>query len=111
MVIMFSDDRAFEQLRDRGQVVSFRERERKSTPRDGYQRTWCNRGRGTEKEFDVLVFHLFEMEPEEDPFEALWPMAGFPNKTAWLKAIYRLTGGVPPTGHFYYVVKAPEGEE
>lgn len=105
MVISFSNDTAFRQLRDKGGVVSFRPHERKATPRDGVQETWCNRGRGRSKEFDVYVTHLAEMEPEEDLFERYVHLSGFSGKEWWLQAVLRMHGEVPATGHFYLVTR------
>jgi len=108
MVISFSNDTAFEQLRDEGHVITFRPDERKRTPRTGGQKTWCNRGRGKSKEFDVMVQHLTEMEPGQDCFKWFHHTSGFAGKTGWLKAVLSLHGEVPPTGHFYLVTRRGE---
>jgi len=108
MVISFSKTTAFEHLRDMGYVVSFRTEERKRTPRDGVQETWCNRGRGKEKEFDVLVYHLAEMEPEQQCFKHFHNMSGFDTRGDWLRAVMSMHGGVPPTGHFYLVSRGEQ---
>jgi len=108
MVISFSDKTAFEQLRDEGFVVSYRPGERERTPREGVQQTWCNRGRGEEKEFDVRVRHLAYMEPEETLFGEFQSMSGFSHRRDWLTAVMRMHGKVPPTGHFYLVTRTGE---
>lgn len=108
MVISFSNKTAFEQLRDEGFVVSFRPVERERTPREGVQETWCNRGRGTEKEFDVRVRHLAHMESEENQFREFYPMSGFEPLQNWLVAVMKMHGKVPPTGHFYLVTRVVE---
>lgn len=105
MVISFSNDIAFQQLVYEGYVVSFRAEERERTSRTAAQETWCNRGRGEEKEFDVTVRHLAEMPPERDLFEEFWRMSGFTSSEQWLKAVLDMHGEVPPTGHFYLVTK------
>jgi len=109
MVISFTNQTAWKQLRDEGFVVSYRPDERERTPRDGVQETWCNRGRGTEKEFDVRVRHVGYMEPEENLFREFHPMSGFSHSKYWLQAVMRLHGEVPPTGHYYLVTRV-DGE-
>ncbi len=105
MVISFSKYTAFQQLREHGFVVSFRTEERSRTPRDDVQHTWCNRGRGEEKEFDVNVRHLAEMSPEEHLFAEFWPMSGYESPEEWKKVVLDMHGEVPPTGHFYLVTR------
>lgn len=109
MVISFSHNTAFEQLRDEGFVVSFRPDERTRTPRDGWQETWCNRGRGEEKEFDVRVRHLAEAGPTDRFFGEFRPMSGFETTGDWKQAVLRLHGDFPPTGHFYLVTRGDGG--
>lgn len=108
MVISFSDRRAFKQLRDYGAVVTFRETKRKATPDEGTQRTWCNRGRGTEKEFNVEVTYLAEKEAGMG-YELLGTytaLSGFGGRSEWLRAIFDFCGGeVPPSGHLYLVTR------
>lgn len=105
MVISFSNDTAFEQLRDEGFVVTFRPDERKGTPKDGVQQTWCNRGRGEEKVFDVHVRHLAYMWPDDELFGEFYPMSGFRRRQDWLVAVLDLHDEVPATGHFYLVTR------
>lgn len=107
MVISFSEQRAFEQLK-RGGVVTFRPDERERTPRDEPQETWSNRGRGEPKEFDVLVFHLAEQPAVGGHFDALASLSGFDSVEDWKQAVLRLHGDFPPTGHFYYVTPMQE---
>lgn len=105
MVITFSHPTAFAQLKHTGSVVSFRADERERTPRDGIQETWCNRGRGQEKEFDVAVSHIHEKEAGSDqsPFQVYHHLSGFKWVEDWKKAVLEMHGKVPPTGHFYLV--------
>lgn len=105
MVISFANLTAFRHLRDEGFVVSFRPDERARTPRTGAQQTWCNRGRGEEKAFDVTVRHLAAMAPAEDLFRQFCPMSGFGSRKAWLRAVHDMHGEVPATGHFYLVTR------
>ena len=103
MVISFAKMAPFTQLRDHGYVISFRPDERDRTPRDGVQKTWCNRGRGTTKEFDVFVTHLAEKEPGDDYFTVYQQHSGFNTKGDWLAEVLWMHGEVPPTGHFSLV--------
>lgn len=105
MVISFSNDYAFKQLRDEGFVVTFRTPERERTSRSGAQQTWANRGRGQEKEFDVTVRHLAELTPGAEQFGEFWQMSGFPTPEAWGEAVVEYHGDVPDDGHFYLVTR------
>lgn len=105
MVISFSNDTAFTQLRDEGFVVTFRPEERERTSRTAAQHTWANRGRGQEKEFDVSVRHLAELTPDGSQFGEFWKMSGFPSPAEWERVVEEMHGEMPESGHFYLVTK------
>ena len=105
MVISFSHDTAFTRLRDRGEVVTFRERRRKRPNCE----TWCNRGRGQGKEFDVEIEEIGERAPDHESLAPHAGVSGFGGVDEWIEAIRDLNGGVPDAGYLYRVRRA-DGE-
>lgn len=101
MVISLSHDTAFAKLEDDGYVVTFRSNQRKNR----FTETWCNRGRGTEKEFDVHVAEICEIR-DSIGLEEFVEAAGFRTKRDWEVAIMELNDGeLPSTGYLYLVTR------
>lgn len=107
MVITFTSDTAFEQLRDCGAVTTFRATERKRTPRHGAQATWVARGRGEPKEFDCEVRFLAEVRPTVDHLGWYAGLSGFPSPEAWVEKIHEYHGNEVGPG-FVYIVTTPK---
>lgn len=99
MVAPFANDTAFAQLRDKGVVVTFRGQRWSQTGAD-----WVNRGRGTEKEFDVYVYELGEFAPTPDDLAGYVLLSGFDSTIEWVQTIQKLHGNVE-TGWLYAVVR------
>jgi len=100
MVISFSDETAWEQLVGEGEVVTFRS-QRRAHPNCS---TWCNRGRGQKKEFDVRIEEIGAVEPTPEELADYADKSGFEDVQKWVKAIHELNGGLPKQGWLYRVV-------
>lgn len=97
--MIFAVDAAFEQLRDEGEVVSFRTRQRKTGP------VWIRRTRIGEKEFDAEIVETVRVNPAR--IAELRPYAdrsGFPDAEAWVEAIQDVHGGLSP-GYVHVVTR------
>ena len=105
MVISFASEPAFQYLKKVGYVVTYRKNERSRTPSNGEkQETWCNKGRGETREFDVHIRFLKEVPIEElhDTLSTYREHSGFPSMIAWVDEIESLNGGeVPDKGYLY----------
>ena len=102
MVISFSNDDVFSFLEQYGYVATFRSSRRKRPN----CKTWCNRGRGQEKEFDVRIVEIGEVRPFDAgtnmvDFEIASGLGGLEN---WRDAIREFHGEVK-SGWLYIVVK------
>lgn len=106
MVISFSNDIAWRQLVDHGEVVTFRKSRRKNP--NG--KTWCNRGRGQTKEFDVVIEEIGQAKPIHSHLEEYVSLSGFDDCYDWIRAIESLNGSKPEFGWLYRVKPAPGTE-
>lgn len=103
MVISFTDDTAFEYLDEYGYVVTFRESRRKRPNCE----TWCNRGRGLPKEFDVRVSEICRADPGgvDTDLSTFATASGFGDAVSWRAAIRQLNDGDTGEGWLYLVTK------
>lgn len=96
--IIFADETARTQLRDHGEVVTFR----KSARTTG--ETWWRESRLGTKEGNVTVEEIGVADPtdmsELDPYQEL---SGFDSVHEWQQAISALNGGLPNRGRLYRV--------
>lgn len=110
MVISFSSDTAFKQLKEEGVVVSFRSEEnvRKKLGED-----WCNRGRGEKKKFDVYIKLLEQgVEPTRNVLEDYLALSGFPYVVNWQDKIMEMNGReLPDEGNLYLVIKVGSADD
>lgn len=104
MVISFSHEVPWRQIVENGEVVTFRKRRRKNPN----CQTWCNRGRGQTKEFDVKIREVGEIEPTAESLAQYVDRSGFANTERWIDAIQQLNGSVPESGWLYLVIPASE---
>ena len=104
MVISFSHEIPWQQLVENGEVVTFRKRRRKNPN----CQTWCNRGRGQTKEFDVKIREIGEVEPDEETLSQYTDQSGFSSTESWIDAIQQLNGDVPESGWLYVVTPVTE---
>ncbi|EMA09981.1 hypothetical protein [Haloarcula marismortui] len=96
--IIFSDDTARSQLREHGEVVTFR----KSARTTG--ETWWRKSRLGTKEGDVTVEEIGVVDPTEVSALAPYqPLSGFASVEAWQQAIAALNGSLPKQGRLYRV--------
>lgn len=101
MVISFSVEPAYNYLRQYGFVVTFRKSRRKRPNCE----TWCNRGRGKSKEFDVRISEICNIDPSEPLMESFAAISGFFEAAAWQDAIADVNGAMPDEGWLYMVVR------
>lgn len=98
--IIFADETARSQLRDYGEVVTFRESERTTGE------TWWRESRLGTKEGDVTVEEIGLVDPsnngELEPHQSL---SGFASVNDWQQAIRNLNGELPNHGRLYRVKK------
>lgn len=99
MVISFSHDMPWRELVEEGEVITFR-KSRRARPNCT---TWCNRGRGKTKEFDVEIKEIGEVEPSSKNLKPYAGKSGFGSVSAWREAIADLNGNIPATGYLYRV--------
>jgi hypothetical protein len=99
MVISFNNDIAWRQLVDHGEVVTFRKRRRENPNCE----TWCNRGRGQTKEFDVKIEEIGKVVPEREPLLPYLKRSGFETIDDWIGAIEELNSGNVESGWLYRV--------
>ena len=96
--IIFSDETARSQLRDHGEVVTFR----KSARTTG--KTWWRETRLGTKEGNVTVEEVGVVNPAEaselEPYQSL---SGFESIHEWQQAIVSLNGSLPKRGRLYRV--------
>lgn len=104
MVISFSHEIPWRQIVKDEEVVTFRKRRRKNPN----CHTWCNRGRGQTKEFDVKIREIGEVEPTTEELSAYVDRSGFASAGDWIDAIRELNGTIPDTGWLYIVTPASE---
>lgn len=104
MVISFSHDIAWKQLIDEGRVVTFRSQRRKNP--NG--RTWCNRGRGQTKEFDVEISEIGQAMPTDKDLEPYVDFSGFDSVNEWETAIQNLNSSTTDSGWLYEVTPTSE---
>lgn len=105
MVISFTNEKAWEHLKEFGFVTTFRpKRERPDI------KTWANRGRGEPKEFDVLVTELGKVVFGEDEqvMHRTAGASGFGSPPVWRNAIREIHGEIPDQGWIYLVKKKDE---
>lgn len=100
MVISFSNDFAFSFLETEGYVATFRAQRRKRPNCE----TWCNRGRGEPKEFDVRVTEVGEFFPTAGMLDPLAGASGFDVPSAWVEAIQEYHSS-PEAGWVYLVTR------
>ena len=99
MVISFSHDVPWRELVEQREVITFR-KSRRARPNCT---TWCNRGRGKTKEFDVVIEEIGEVDPSSNNLKPYVGKSGFGSVSAWRKAIVDLNGTVPDRGYLYRV--------
>lgn len=100
--IIFSDDTARSQLRDHGDVVTFRKNERTTGE------TWWRVSRTGKKKGDVRVELLARVDPSEDSaLEPYVDSSGFADVDAWRDAIRSLNGELPDSGLLYRATANP----
>jgi len=105
--ISFSHPLAWDFLYTHGYVATFRKRRRTSGTCD----TWCNRGRGEEKEFDVHVQEVGEVDFDNGGTKMLRhfsSISGMETSSCWRRAIEEVNGELPESGWLYVVTKATE---
>ena len=97
--IIFSDETARRQLREQGEVVTFR----KSSRTTG--ETWWRKSRLGTKEGDVRVEEIEEVNPrKKNELEPYQTLSGFKDVERWQQAIRSLNGSFPSRGILYRVV-------
>lgn len=101
MVISFRSERAYSQLNSEGYVATFRKNRRKRPNCE----TWCNRGRGQTKEFDVRISEIATVEPVTENLESLAQVSGFGDVESWQDEIVTLNESLPNSGWLYFVTK------
>lgn len=101
MVISFSSDPAFLHLEEHGYVATFRKSRRENPNCE----TWCNRGRGETKEFDVRITEVGEVAPIAEELAPFALMSGFGEVRPWQQEIHELNGTLPDSGWLYFVTK------
>lgn len=95
--IVFANETARRQLRERGEVVTFRSTERTTGE------TWWRESRTGPKRGECEVRHLLEVDPSDRMALDEWrPASGFETVDAWRDAIEAHHGGLDP-GHLYLV--------
>lgn len=99
MVISFSNDIAWSELVGEDEVITFRGRRRKRPDCT----TWCNRGRGQSKEFDVKIEEIDRMRPSKSNLEPYVDKSGFDSVRSWQQAIRSLNREMPDQGWLYRV--------
>ena len=103
MVMIFSSEKAREQLRTMGEVITFRLKERKIVGFD-----WATDKRGGKKLFDIFVEEEGESIAPVD-LEDYVEYSGFRSLEAWIDEIKRLHKSDAYTkGFLYWVVTYPE---
>jgi len=96
--IIFADETARKQLREHGEVVSFR----KTTRTTG--ETWWRESRLGTKEGNVTVEEIDAVDPTKlSDLEPYQELSGFESVHAWQQAIITLNGGLPNHGRLYHV--------
>jgi hypothetical protein len=96
--IIFADDTARSQLREHGEVVTFRKSAR--TTGD----TWWRKSRLGTKEGDVTVEEIGVVNPTNSSALAPHqPLSGFTSVDAWQQAIASLNENLPDQGRLYRV--------
>ena len=99
MVISFSHEIAWGQLVKHDEVVTFRRSRRKNPS----CQTWCNRGRGQTKEFDVTIREIGQVRPVEEELTPYVDRSGFESVEEWVRAIEELNPGETEVGWLYTV--------
>lgn len=98
--IIFADETARRQLRETGEVVTFRKDKRTTGA------TWWRRSRLGQKEGDVRVSEIEVIDPRDrsalEPYQSL---SGFPSVEDWQRAIEELNGSLPCEGVLYWVLE------
>jgi|GEM_PF-5881584 len=100
--ISFSHPLAWDFLTTYGYVATFRTRRRKSGTCD----TWCNRGRGEPKEFDVHVQEVGHVDLHDGGLRTLRhfsSISGMETSSVWRAAIEEVNGELPDEGWLYLV--------
>lgn len=96
--IIFADEIARKQLRERGKVVTFR----KSSRTTG--ETWWRESRFGTKEGDVTVEEIGIINPTEmTDLKPYLGLSGFDTVSEWQNAIASLNGNLPNRGRLYRV--------
>lgn len=103
MVISFTVDEAFSQLRRHGFVFTFRWKQRENP----YGETWVNRGRGEEKEFDAWVAEIGRMKPFLGNLSVFHLASGFPSTKAWKEEIMEMRPDENTEYGYIYLVSRP----
>lgn len=103
--MIFSSDRAFMQIKQRGQVTSARSKPRKE------QEVWIRKTRTGEKQFDAEIYNVEEIcwDNQKQLYGHLHDhdmVSGFRTVDAWVKEIRKLNGGkVPNPLYIHHVVR------
>lgn len=98
--IIFANEIARNQLRDNGEVVTFR----KSARTTG--ETWWRESRLGTKEGDVTVEEITVVDPHNvEELEPYQELSGFESAMDWQQAISNLNGELPNRGRLYRVEK------
>lgn len=107
IVISFSEDTAFEYLRENGHVYTFRSSRRAEPNGD----VWVDRGRGENREFYGTCEEVeSRVPPTADVLDEYAAESGFGSAENWREAICELNDGLP-AGGFIYRVKRDESEQ
>jgi hypothetical protein len=100
IVITFSNDIAFEYLRDEGRVYTFRKSRRAEPNGD----VWVSRGRGEDREFYGTCEEVeSSVPPTTDVLDEYAAESGFGTGSNWREAINEVNDGLPAAGFIYRV--------
>lgn len=105
--IVFSHPVARGQLKEHGEVVTFRKSDRTTGE------TWWRESRTGEKQGDVHVQKITPADPRRDNLlEPHQPFSGFDSVREWQEAIAGMGGpGLPNEGYLYRVTEIPENDQ
>lgn len=113
--MIFATDKAFERLRDKGEVLTARTNEK------GDRAVWIRRSRTGEKEFDAYRMHVTTIAPRSErdktARERVTDFAikyhergGFGSGKEWVDALRDHHGEVPQRLYIYEVLKVGGGD-
>lgn len=95
--MIFSNDTAFEQLRDNGVVTTFRKQEREKDA------VWIRRTRTGAKKFDAEILSTFRVNPARiADIRPYTDRSGFEDAEAWVEVIREIHSDLGP-GYVHWV--------